>query len=260
MYGTISSKTNEKVKTVKKLADKKYRAEYGLFVIEGHKLVGEFNKSGGTFKQIFTTDEAKNKYSQLLESIECTERYIVPRDIYEYMSTEQAPQGILAVCAKPDTNGEFKKGNALILESVRDAGNLGTIIRTAVAFGIETIVMSADCADIYNPKTLRASMGSVFYANIYISRDVCELAEKLVSDGRKVYASMLSDDAVEISDVKFEDDACVVVGNEGNGISEELARRCTTKIIIPMKPCAESLNASIAAAILMWELIKGGTK
>ncbi len=259
MYSLISSKNNDKLKTVKKLADKKYRNEYGLFTVEGHKLVYEFNRSGGEVAQIFVTEDACEKYEHILAQVSCDEMYTVPRSLYEYISNEQSPQGIMAVCKIPKKKCGIADGPALILESVRDAGNLGTIVRTAVALGIKTLVFSSDCADLYNPKTLRAAMGALFYANIIFTEDVVSFVEFLVANGRNVYASMLSEDALEISKVSFYHNDCIVVGNEGNGISEKLAGVCTGKVIIPMQPCSESLNASVAAAILMWELTKDGT-
>ncbi len=260
MFSYISSKSNEKIKTVKKLVDKKHRTELGLFIIEGHKLVSEFHCSGGNIARMFLTEEAEEKYSDLISDISCTELYVLPRELYEYISTEQAPQGIMAVCEIPEHQGCLKDGNVLILEALRDAGNLGTVIRTAVALGVDTLVLSSDCADLYNPKTLRATMGALFYANIVVADDICSFTKSLVKSGRKVYASMLSDDALSINAVKFSKNSCIVVGNEGNGISDKLAALCSDKIIIPMQPCAESLNASVAAAILMWELTKDGTK
>lgn len=260
MYSQISSKANERIKIAKKLSDKKYRTQFGLFIIEGHKLVAEFIRSGGNIIQLFVTDEAKEKYEGLLEELSCEERYIISRELYEYISTEQSPQGIMAVCEIPEKKGVLESGCALILESVRDTGNLGTIIRTAVALGVKTLVMSSDCADLYNPKTLRAAMGSLFYANIIICDNLSEYIKGLILDGRRVYATMLSNDAVEISKVSFDDNTCIVIGNEGNGISKNVANICTGKVIIPMQACSESLNASIAAAILMWELTKDGAR
>ncbi len=257
MYSFISSKANEKIKLAKKLSDKKYRTLYGCFIIEGHKLVEEFLLADGTVKQLFVAEDVFDKYAKLIEQCKCTETYIIPRDLYFHISNEQSPQGIMAVCDIPKTNSVLKDGNALLLEAVRDAGNLGTVIRTAVALGIKTLVLSDDCADLYNPKTLRAAMGALFNANIVITSDMPEFIKKLVLDGRRVYASVLNESAVEINDVSFRFDDCIVVGNEGNGISKETVDECSGSVIIPMMPCSESLNASVAASILMWELIRG---
>ncbi len=258
MYSFISSKANEKIKIAKKLSEKKYRTQYGCFVIEGHKLVDELLRAGGDIRQIFVAEDVKDKYDDLLTKCDCNETYVVPRDLYLHISTEQSPQGIMAVCAIPEKDSVLADGNALILESVRDAGNLGTVIRTAVALGIKTLVLSEDCADLYNPKTLRAAMGAMFNANIVITTDTEAYIKQLVASGRRVFASVLADDAVEINGVDFKSSDCIVVGNEGNGISASVVKACSGSVIIPMMPCSESLNASVAAAILMWELTKGG--
>lgn len=253
----VSSKNNEKIKILRKLANKKYRAEYGLFLIEGHKLVGEYLDSGNVPQKVYATEKAAEKYKDMLADIDEELICIIPEDLYLYVSTEQAPQGILAVCSIPKNEFVIKNGTAILLESIRDAGNLGTIIRTAGALGIDNIIMSSDCADIYNPKTLRASMGAVFRANICISRNVIDTVDDLKKTGKRVYAAMPSQTAVDIRNVKLSADDVIAIGNEGNGISDEFAAVCDGHITIPMVEGAESFNASVAAAILMWELVRG---
>lgn len=258
MYSLISSKNNEKIKTVRKLSDKKYRLQLGLFVLEGHKLVYDYVRSGSRPVQLFVTEEALEKYGSIIDSAECEEVCVLPRELYMHISNESAPQGILAVCRVPGKTGDYRKGKTVILESVRDAGNLGTVIRTAVAFGIDNIVMSSDCADIYNPKTLRAAMGGLFFANLIVVDDLCTFVDGVCNDGRRVFAAMPAGDAVDVRDIDIRSDDCMVIGNEGNGISASLAARCTRNVTIPMRGDAESLNASAAASILMWELVRGG--
>jgi len=258
LYSLISSRNNEKIKTVRKLVDKKYRQRLGLFVLEGHKLVFDYIRSGSSPLQLFVAEDVVEKYGSIIESASCEEVYVLPRDLYLYLSGESAPQGILAVCAIPSVTGEYRGGKTVILESVRDAGNLGTVIRTAGAFGIENIVLSSDCADIYNPKTLRAAMGGLFFANIVICEDLCVFVRELCKEGRRVFAAMPSGDALDVRSIDICDNDCMVIGNEGNGISAELAKACTCKVTIPMAGEAESLNASAAASILMWELVRGG--
>ncbi len=253
----ISSKSNEKIKTVRKLADKKYRFEFGLFVIEGHKLLGEYLSSGFTPTRLFVTEEAEVKYHDLISLSGKCDVCIVPKDLYLYISSEQAPQGILAVCPINRQTDKIANGAAIMLESVRDAGNLGTIIRTACALGISNVILSSDCADLYNTKTLRASMGTIFRANICISDDLMNTVKKLQNDGRRVYAAMPSKAAVDIRNAELGKKDCIIVGNEGNGITEELAECCNGCVTIPMVAGVESLNASIAASVLMWELVRG---
>ncbi len=258
MYSIISSKSNEKIKTVRKLSDKKYRTQFSSFVIEGHKLVYDYTRAGFTPLQLFVTEEATEKYADIIDGAACAEVYVLPQELYMYISNESAPQGILAVCAIPETAGSFGKGKTVILESVRDAGNLGTVIRTAAAFGVDNVVLSSDCADIYNPKTLRAAMGGLFFANIIVCDDLCSFVKELTKSGRRVFAAMPSGTALDVRTLDIREDDCMVIGNEGKGISDELASCCTCNITIPMKGDAESLNASAAASILMWELVRKG--
>lgn len=253
----ICSKSNDKIKTVRKLADKKYRAQYGLFVIEGHKLVYEYLRCGGSPVQIFVTEQALDKYTDLVKGAAGAQVFTVPEDLYLHISTEQAPQGILALCPLPKQGGAIKEGNGIILESVRDTGNLGTVIRTAAALGIDNILLSSDCADLYNPKTLRATMGMVFCTNICISDDICKSVRDLRADCKRVFAAMPSGNAVDVRDLGLKTDDFVVVGNEGNGITAALAEACDGCVTIPMVPGVESLNASVAASVLMWELARG---
>lgn len=257
MYELISSKSNEKIKAVRKLADKKYRALYGEFTVEGHKLVYDYLRAGGTPLRIFVAEDALEKYKPLIESAGTKEVYVVPRSLYLYMSEENAPQGIMAVCPISSL-GALKDGCCVVLESLRDAGNLGTVIRTAVAFGIESIVLSADCADLYNSKTLRATMGALFFANIIIVEDIVDFVNGLKANGRRVFAAMPAGNALDVRALEVRDSDCMVIGNEGNGISEALAACCTACVTIPMRGQTESLNASSAASVLMWELVRGG--
>lgn len=254
MFEYISSKSNEKIKSVRKLADKKYRALSGLFTIEGRKLVYDYLRTAGIPLRIFATESAAEKYADILKA---TEVYIISEELYAHISGEKAPQGIMAVCRIPE-EGSLKEGRCLLLESVRDAGNLGTVIRTAAAFGIENIVLSADCADLYNPKTLRAAMGALFFANIFTVADIVAFVESLRSDGRRVLATVPSEDAADIRSVTFTENDCAVIGNEGSGISGELLSHCDLRVTIPMRGQTESLNASAAASVLMWELVRGG--
>ncbi len=252
----ISSKNNEKIKIVRKLSDKKYRELYGLFTVEGHKLVGEYIKAVCDPAMIFVTEAALDKYKALLENVS-TELYLVPEELYLHISEEKAPQGIMAVCPLLSFENNIKDGCTVILESVRDAGNLGTVIRTAAALGVSNVVLSSDCADIYNRKALRAAMGALFYTNIYICDDLVEFVKDAESKGRRVYAAVPDNSACDVRGVTFGANDCIAVGNEGHGLSKAMIDVCSEHLTIPMVPEAESLNASIAASVLMWELIRG---
>ncbi len=253
----ISSKNNEKIKTVRKLADKKYRGEYGLYIIEGHKLLGEYLDTGLMPVRVFVTEEASEKYETILNKAINSEICIIPKELFLHISTEQAPQGILGVCNIPAVNNCIVDGPAIILESLRDTGNLGTVIRTAGALGIGNVIISSDCADLYNPKTVRATMGALFRANIVISDDLIKMVGELQKQGRRIFAAVPTSDALDIRKLVLNYNDCIVVGNEGYGITKPLAEACDALITIPMIGGAESLNASVAASVLMWELVRG---
>ncbi|MBQ0102221.1 MAG: RNA methyltransferase [Firmicutes bacterium] len=142
----------------------------------------------------------------------------------------------------------------LILSSLRDPGNVGTVIRTANAFGIGELILSDDCADIYNPRTVRAAMGALFRQRISVVSDLCQCVENLKASGRKVYAAMLDRDAVSLSSLHCDAGTCFIVGNEGHGISEEVLAASSGSVFIPMEKDTESLNAATAASVFMWKL------
>ena len=136
---------------------------------------------------------------------------------------------------------------------MRDPGNLGSVIRSAVAFGAEIIIISSDCADVYNPKTIRAAMGSLFKVEILISDDLCRTVSELRRSGRRVFAAELRDNAVSVDEIALNTKDIVIIGNEGHGIDEKLSSLCDGSVYIPISSNAESLNASVAAAIFMRE-------
>lgn len=144
--------------------------------------------------------------------------------------------------------------NAVVLENLQDPGNVGTVIRTANAFGIDAVILVGDCADLYNPKTVRASMGAIFRQRV-IRLNVSELKALCLNEKLALYGAALSDTAQDIGEVSLLN-AAVAIGSEGRGLSEDFLKLCDGQIIIPMKPCAESLNAAIAAAVVMWEMSK----
>ena len=184
------------------------------------------------------------------------------------ISEEKSPEGIICIAKHIDKfhkiikidNGDIF-GEGLVedndtffaLESIRDPGNLGTIIRSATAFGVDWLLISSDCAELYNPKTIRASMGTLFKQRILLVEDISAVIAELSRRGRKTYAAALADDAVLLgkTDISIKD--CIVVGNEGHGLSDETINACNKKLLIPMTENAESLNAAIASSVCLWE-------
>lgn len=153
-----------------------------------------------------------------------------------------------------EETGMYK--NYFIVSSVRDPGNLGTIIRNANALGIDELIISADCADIYNPRTVRAAMGALFRQKITVCRDIISAVSVLREMGYCVLAAALSQSSVSITNVDVSCRTCFLIGNEGHGLDGELINACSGSVIIPMQNGCESLNAAAAAAILMWESAK----
>ena len=229
----IESVNNPKIKEYSKLQSKKYRDESGLFIVEGDHLVEEALKKTQAV-EIYSLDET---YTQVSESV------------MRKLSSLSTPPNVLAVCKKLE-EGELK-GNILILENLQDPGNLGTIIRSSVAFNIDTIVLSKDCVDFYNVKVLRASEGMVFNTNIVI-KDLNEVIPKLKNDGYKVYTTNVVN-GTNLSKVIVPEKYAIVMGNEGNGVTKETANLCDEAIYIPMNKTCESLNVGIATSIILYE-------
>ena len=247
--GNITSRSNRLVKELRELQTKrKSRYEMRAFVCDGIKLLGEAIESGIKIKYIFVEEGTE------LDPV-WTERYNVytaPRELMEYISVLECTQGVIFCCEMPEE--EILTGSqVIILDHLQDTGNLGTIIRCADAFGIPTVVLDGT-ADPYNPKTVRAAMGALFrvkLCNMETLSAIFALKEKNIP----TYAATLTDSAVDIENVSLKT-AAVVIGNEGNGVSSIVEDACDKHIILPMSGNAESLNASVAAGIIMWEMQK----
>ncbi|MEG2857301.1 MAG: RNA methyltransferase [Clostridia bacterium] len=247
MIEKITSRQNAQVRRMKKLGtSSRFRADEGVFVCDGKKLLEEARLSGAAIESVFVQDESEIAVSEFTG---CT--YIVPREIMEYMSALKTPQGVMFTCKIPKPR-ETVGTRLILLDHLQDAGNIGTIIRAADAFGIDGLVLDG-CADPYNPKTVRAAMGSLFRVPLF-SGELVQVIPKLKAANARVYAAVLSDSACDIRTVNLLK-ASVVIGNEGAGVCHDVAALCE-HIILPMAGRAESLNASVAAGIIMWEMQK----
>ncbi len=252
----FTSRKNDIVRRFKELAkDKKLREELGVFVIEGDHLCGEAVGCGLGIVTALYTEKAREKYPEAAERLIASAGMsaVISQDIAEYISDTKAPQGLFAEVRK-STSEDVPEGRLVILDGVQDPGNVGTIIRTAEAFGIAGVLLSPKCADIHSPKVLRASMGSVFR----LPCAVCDVPEKIAElreSGCEVYGSMLDETAHKLGDIRFGKKAAVVIGSEGGGITEETKAACTGGLYIPITG-AESLNAAAAATVMIWELSK----
>lgn len=242
----IDSLDNQLIKKITSLNKKKYRDQYGLFFVEGIKSVEEAIASTQGIECIIYSPEMIN-YNLTIEGIE------VSKEILCKISDTVTPQGIVAVCkiSKTPIEALKNKEKLIYLDKVQDPGNVGTIIRTADAFGFNGVIISKESADPYSPKVVRSTMGSIFHLPVITDIEAEELKQLNV----KIYSSSL-EESKNIQKTEIEKPSLLVIGNEGNGISEEIKKVTDEFVKIEMSGQAESLNASIAAGILMYEFSK----
>jgi len=247
----ITSRQNRVVQHVRRLNEKRsYRQACGEFVCDGGKLLAEALASGA---EVLTVLAAEDNPLPVLP--EGTEVFCLPRDLLGYVSRLETPADLLFTCRLPaEERPEALTGRVLVLDGVQDPGNVGTVLRTAEAFSTDCVVLVNGCADPYGPKTVRATMGAIFRQKI-VQTTPEELVGMLARGGMKLYAAALSDRAVSLRDLPLQN-AAVAVGSEGSGVSQALLDLADGEVIIPMTGGAESLNAAVAAAILLWEMQK----
>ncbi|MGN1048855.1 MAG: TrmH family RNA methyltransferase [Eubacteriales bacterium] len=270
--GVITARSNPLVVRVGKLAEKKYREAERRFRLDGIKLFFEALAFGAEIEAVLVREDA---YDFVMKSadeffgdrkIECGGTlYTLGTSAFEKLTSEKSPEGVICVAKYIDKFHKIDKigkdepdftGKVLMLESLRDPGNLGTILRGAAAFGIETVVLSSDCADIYSPKTLRAAMGAVFKVRTVRTDDFTAAIASLRSGGRRVFSAALDHSAKKLGSFELERTDVFVIGNEGHGLSEEAVGACECSVFIPICENTESLNAAMAASVCMWELSK----
>lgn len=258
----IVSRNNARIKYVTKLiSDSSFRKKQGLFCVEGMRICLDALISDVEIKQVFYTSGVLKKYLNDVEKIikKSEEVYEVSQDVFSKFSDTGTPQGILCVCVNSDNVSEIEKleeGKKYIaLENIQDPSNLGAICRTAEALGIDGAILCR-CCDIYNPKVLRGSMGSLFRLPIIKCDEIEEVLLSSRKKGLKVITTVTDKNAKKITDVSFDCGVVCVIGNEGNGVSEKTISMCDEKITIPMLGRAQSLNASMAACITMWEVMR----
>ncbi len=241
LYSNIK---NEKIKNIKKLNQKKYRDKENLFIVEGEHLVLEAYKKGMIKELILEQNE--------IFPLDVPTIYVT-NDVINYISELESPQPVLAVCNKLLEQENY--GNRILaLDEIQDPGNLGTIIRSAVAFNIDTIILSDDTVDLYNSKVIRASQGLLFHINI-IRKNLLETIPKLKENNYQIIGTKVTHGNSLKSIAKFEK-FVIIMGNEGNGISEDVQNLCDQFIYIDMNEACESLNVGVATSIILYELDK----
>lgn len=254
----ITSRNNDYIKETVRLSDRGYRESVGKFSFEGRKLFEEAVKEKIPLEAVFVKDSLLSEFAEK----DYPFRVISVSDgVYEKISYEKSPEGIFCVSKALDKlhilyiiyKGRVLNSPILILDGIRDPGNLGTILRTASAFGYGNVIMSEDCADIYNPKTVRASMGTVFRQPTVRVRELSLTVSALRENGFKIYSAALDKNAVSVKNIVTDASVAFIVGNEGNGIRREVIDASNGTVIIPMESGTESLNAAAAATVLLWE-------
>ncbi|MDF2532766.1 MAG: rRNA ((2251)-2-O)-methyltransferase RlmB [Clostridia bacterium] len=260
MKEIIASSQNKHIKHVRSLHAKKHRDQLGQYIIEGYKLIEEALDYNKCFDLLLLSESALKSSESTVLMNRCAEAnipvYLVEEKLFLEVSEMDTPQGVLAVLHKQEQelHGVIDSDcfHIVILDEVRDPGNVGTIIRTADACGINVVVLSSGCVDLYNSKTLRATMGSIFHIPVITDVDIIELIGRLKTMGADVLGA---DPHSNISciDAELHQRTAIVIGNEAKGLREEVKKATTQNITIPMPGKAESLNAGIAAAILMYE-------
>lgn len=240
----ITSLENDKVKKYRKLQKRKYREEYNQYIVEGMHLVMEAYKSGVIEEVILLEGEV------ISLDVPCV---YVTSDVMNKISTMDTPSTIIALCNKK-SNNKIIGDKILLLDELQDPGNLGTIIRSAAAFNVSTIILSENTVDLYNPKVLRATQGMFNYINI-ISMDAKEAIEEIKNRNIPVYGTNVEcgSDVRELDNTS-KNTYALIMGNEGNGVRSEIAKMCDKNLYISMNNNVESLNVAIATSILLYEL------
>ncbi|MBQ2392315.1 MAG: RNA methyltransferase [Clostridia bacterium] len=258
MNNEILSKSNPRVKFIKRLlTSSKQRQESGLFAVEGVRLCYDIVRSGIKARELYYTDSAYKKSSVLVDELKSSadESFVVGDEAFCKMTDTVTPQGVLCVLDMPKTKLKIEEGGKyIVLCDVQDPSNLGAVARTAEAFAVSGIIVCGGC-DIYNSKALRASMGAFFRIPTAVM-NVDDMLNAFKDKYITTYASTPDSNAVSIAECDFSSGCAMLVGNEANGLKKEIISACDKAVTIPMSGRAESLNASVAASILMYEMVK----
>lgn len=268
----IMSRQNNLLTLVSSLTERKYRERERLFRFDGKKLFLEALDAGLPLTAVLFRESAAKELlraaGERMLPPECR-AVLLPDTLFDRLSQEKSPEGVICVSKYLDkihkiiTINEWSNflpalcaGQSLFLESLRDPGNLGTVIRSSCAFGAANLILSSDCADLYHPRTIRAAMGTLFHRTVVIVEDVAGALRLLRTRGR-VYAAALSPEAIRLQEARFGRGDTVLIGNEGHGLSDTALSLSDAALYIPMEPGVESLNAGIAASLVLFEFYRG---
>lgn len=266
----IKSRQNINIKEYIKLRDgKKYRIAKKSFCIEGEKIFLEAISNKVDISKMYISKkfwkniEKSIGLESIINSLGC-KKYIINEEIKNYLMNTGVSSDIFCVCKKLDkqlsVDTIYSKKNFLFLCDLQNPGNMGNIIRTAEAFSIDGIIINNNCCDIYNPKTVKASMGSLFKVDIYPVEDEKSMTMLLKEKGFLTYATVLKDYDCSLAGFKFGSKNVIYFGNEGNGLASDIIDLCDRKLTIDMSSSIDSLNVSIASSVVMWEIMNQSKK
>jgi TrmH family RNA methyltransferase len=258
-WKVIDSRQNPAVKLAASLGDKKARDQEGLFAAEGTTLFFDLARRGITPKSVYLSQKAiflQEKVEKILEGKDCS-CYLLSPTAFEKVTTEKGSEGILSLYSRRELESALsitRWEKLVALENLQDPGNVGTVIRTAAAFGIDGVLL-VGCSDPFGPKAVRASMGAIGHIPIKVYSTSDELLGELEKNQVRSVAACLESDSVSIGKADLSGRVCVFIGNEGKGLQKETIARADQKVIIPISGM-ESLNAAIAAGVFLWEMVK----
>lgn len=253
----ITSKDNQLIKEVKKLKEKRFRDEKGQFIVEGFRFCSEALISHFEIPFLFISEGSLDRWKSFnLENKlqNSTKVYQVKDSVLKSICSTDTPQGVAAVASKANTDLKYDDGFYILADRIQDPGNMGTIIRTAHAAGASGVITTEGTVDIYNEKTMRSTMGSIFHVPV-IEDSNLNIIKELKKRGFKLVVSTLDTDK-NFFDVSLKDNVIIAVGNEGNGISDRVQGLADIKVKIPMPGGAESLNVGVAASIMVFERVR----
>lgn len=248
----ITSKSNELIKHVKSLNLKKNRDAFGEYIVEGSKMIKEVMDANLQVSQIIICQEL------LKDEFQIANQYLVEyvsQSVFQYISDMESPQGILAVVKKTSRANDTYSNVIFALDHVQDPGNLGTIIRTLDATGIQTLILSEGCADEYNQKVIRSTMGAIFRVSVFEGMNLVNELKNLHEKGYQIIVTALDANS-ELFEYTFPEKCVIVIGNESKGVSQEIQEIANIKIKIPMIGKTESLNAGVAASLMAYEVLR----
>lgn len=255
----ITSKDNEIIKNVRKLKEKKFRDLNNEYIVEGVKMIKEAILEDAKIKLIVVCEDNANSGAidnKLLYEIAKYECIYVSKKVFDLISDVQTPQGMLAVIEKENSEDkiDFTEDVIVVLDGIQDPGNLGTILRTIDSVGLKQVIVSKETADSYNPKVVRSTMGAIFRVKVIESNNLLDTLRNMKKHKYKIMATSLETDN-SIYDVDY-NKKVIVIGNEANGVEKEILDYADEKIKIPMLGKTESLNASVATAVILYEYVR----